>query len=236
MTVYCANCGAQIKTGGKFCQACGTPTPQPSGPTEAATMRMPGPPQSQPPAAPYAAPLYGEQPMVAPPRKSGGALKIALIVLAVIVAFGAVAIIGGIYFVKRAVEQAKIETGPGGKAEVSFGNVKISAGNKVTEEQLGVPIYPGAKAEQGAGGITVSKGEGKSTFIGGAIFTTDDSVEQVAEFYQDKLGDKAKMIETTSGDKHEVVLKTVSGDGVKTIVISNDGHSPTKIAIANVAK
>ncbi len=56
MTVYCPNCGAQIKTGGKFCQACGTPTPQPSGPTEAATMRMPIPPQPQayqPQAAPY---------------------------------------------------------------------------------------------------------------------------------------------------------------------------------------
>src|SRR5437868_706766 len=124
MTVFCANCGAQIKAGGKFCQSCGAPASQSSGPTEA---------------VPYAASSYGQQPMVAPPRKSGGALKIVLITLAVILVLGVVAIGSGIYFLKRTVERAKIEAGPGGKAEISFGNVKLSAGN-VTEDQLGVPI------------------------------------------------------------------------------------------------
>jgi len=216
MAVYCPNCGAQINPGGKFCQACGTPTPQASGPS-------PGQ---------YA---Y-QQPTPQAPPKSGGALKVVLIVLAVIIALGAVGIIGAVYWVKRAVEHAKIETGSDGKAEVSFGGVKISAGNTVTEEQLGVPIYPGAKAGQGAGGITMAKGEGKSVFIGGATFTTDDSVEQVAEFYKNKLGDTAMKIENYQGSKQGVVFKIVSKEALRTITISNNGNDPTNIVIANVAK
>ncbi len=98
-----------------------------------------------------------------------------------------------------------------------------------------MPVYTGANAEQGAGGITVAKGGGKSIFIGAATFTTDDSVEQVTEFYKDKLGDQASIMYNGDG-QGGVVFKIVSPETLRTITITKVGGSPTKITIANVAK
>ena len=221
MAIYCANCGTQIKTGGKFCQACGTAVQQPWQPTEAPTFQQP---------------MMSAQAMVTPPpRRSNNFMKIALIVCSVIVALTLISIIGAALFIRQAVKQVKINE-DGGKTEVSIGGMKLSAENKVTEEQLGVPIYPGAKAAAGTGSFSFSTNNGKSAFVGGATFTTEDSVEKVAEFYKDKLGNAAEVAQTISNNNHSVVLQAKTESGFKNIVISNDGSGATKIVISNIGK
>jgi len=67
------------------------------------------------------------------------------------------------------------------------GNYTVSE-QAPTEEQLGVPIYPGAQLVPGSGGVTTSGGsEGDVTNVG-AIYETDDGLDEVVAWYTGKLG------------------------------------------------
>jgi hypothetical protein len=239
MATYCANCGTQIKPGGKFCQACGTPVGQAASATEAATLSLPHSPSAQPPpAGAYPAPAYGAQPMGAPARKSSGVLKAVLITLTVLVVLGIGSVIGLYMLVRKAAEQVSIQGGQDGQAELSIntpdGKVSLSAKGEVSAQQLGVPIYPGAKADKGSGSLTFSGPGGKSGFIGTATFTTPDSVEEVTAFYKGKLGPQASVVETRSESKHSVVLKVAQEASWKMIAITEGDEGDTKITITSL--
>ena len=211
MAIYCANCGNQIRTGGKFCQGCGAPVPQPS-PAEV----MPQ----------------------APPRKSGGALKVVLITLGIIFTLFVVSMAGLVFFVKRAVHNNfSVKEGPNGQAEVSVnlpgGKLNISSKGKLSEEQLGVPIYPGAQAAEGSGSVSFSGSEEKSGSFSVATFTTEDDLDQVVTFYKDKLGSKVTAVESTDEEKHTAVLKVATEHALKTITIEEQDNGTTKITIAS---
>lgn len=243
MAVYCAKCGTMVDPGAKFCQSCGAPAPQPVQAAAPPSYTPPPPPQNQwapPPPGQQPPPYTAQAPMAPPPKKSGGALKIILIALGVIVVLFVVGIIGiGLFVKKTVLDNVSVKEGPGGKAEVSIntpgGQLKLSSKNDITEEKLGVPIYPGAKADEGAGSIsfTGSDEKGSGTF-GGASFTTTDSVDKVVDFYKSKLGSKVTVLDTTSEDKHSVVLSVGSEKSWKTITIQDEGNGITKIAVASL--
>ncbi len=225
--MFCAKCGTQLQTGVRFCQSCGAPV------TQAATASpTPQPSQVTPPPA-----TGGQAP--APPRKSGGALKVILIALGVIVILFVLVIVGIGIFVKKAVlDNVSVKEGPGGKAEVSIntpgGQLKVSSHPEITEEKLGVPIYPGAKADEGAGTLTFSGNDQKGGTFGGASFTTSDSMDKVVDFYKGRLGGKVTTVESTSSGKHTVVLTVATENAWKTITIEDQGNGITKIAVASI--
>ncbi|MDD5542248.1 MAG: zinc ribbon domain-containing protein [Acidobacteriia bacterium] len=231
MAVFCGKCGSPIDSGSKFCPNCGALAPQPA----AAPVGAAPPPPSQPWSTP--GPQTGMPP--APPQKSGGALKVILIALGVLVVLIVVGLVGAGLFIKKTVlDNVSVKEGPGGKAEVSIntpgGQMKINARDEITEEKLGVAIYPGAKADEGAGSVTFSGEGGKGGMIGGAAFTTSDSVDQVVSFYKGRLGSKATVLETTAEGKHSVVLNVTTQDSWKTIVVEDEGNGTTKISVSNM--
>jgi hypothetical protein len=195
---------------------------------------MAGPPQQQ-----YAPPAYAAPGQPVLPRKSGGALKVILIAVGVIVVLIVIGIVGVGLFIKKAVlDNVSVKEGPGGKTEVTLntptGKLKIDSKSEITEEKLGVPIYPGARAEEGAGSISFS-GEGdKSGTFGGASFTTTDSIDKVVEFYKSRLGSKVTVLDTTSEGKHSVILNVSAQNSWKTIAIEDSGNGVTKIAVSSI--
>lgn len=194
------------------------------------------PPASSQPAAGYPpAPsqVYSQpgQPGYPPPSapKSGNTvLKVVLIIVAVFVLFGVVVagVLGyGAYKLSRAVHRAA-------SGDVSFstpGGGSISAGSSasITSSDLGIPEYPGA--HQSNGGMRMKTSSGSLVT---AVFTTSDSPDKVADFYKEKMGEQASVMEgsgstiLTSGETGEdkiVVTITPDSDGTK-ITVMHTSH------------
>jgi hypothetical protein len=176
MAGFCTKCGSALTEGNNFCMACGAPI--------GAASAAPGAPSAGGAAAPSAA----------VPPKSGGALKIILIVLGVFVGLGILAgaaVTFGIWRLSRGVRvdrsgQVSIST-PGGK-------ISVGPGAEVSEADLGVPLYPGAKREEGS--VQLSSAEGSMATY---VFKTGDSPAQVIAFYRGKLSPKTTFFETPDG-------------------------------------
>ena len=155
---------------------------------------MPDTPDNQAPQAspsqPYIPPA---PPVVVPPPKQGpSALKIVLIIIAVLFGIGIIGagIVGyGVYKVAKAVKMS------------------ASSSQPVTESDLGVPIYPEATQGKGSLHMTIA---GKTMTT--ANFLTPDSQSQVIAFYQNSMGPNARS--TTSSNGGTIVLNKGSGETV----------------------
>jgi len=257
MAVVCAKCGAPLGEGVQFCAACGapvsaapatgsgyTPVNIPSAPPAAAppppaagspplagyTQVNTGvPPGGMPPSAGYApAAAYPGQPAV---QSSGGgsALKIILIVLAIIVGIGILGA-GAFGFVVWRVAHSIHTHAKNGDFSISTPGGTFSGGgtSNFTADELGADLYPGAEATKGGMRMNLPTG----SIISG-IFITSDSKDQVLNFYKGKFGSDASifdgadsaMISVKKGD-HETVMVTISNRASE-----NDGK--TKISIVH---
>ena len=188
-----------------------------------------------PPAAPSAAP-YPPAPSNVyaapqPPATSGNnVLKIILIVVGVFVLLGVLAagIVGvGIWKVSRAIRRANSEgvhiTTPDGTT-ASSSDSGLGIGATVDPADLGVAIYPGAISGQGS--MHVKTGSG-SMFT--AVYTTTDSPAKVIDFYKDKMGSDASVVETSTG----AMLTSGTSDHDKLLITINHDDDQTKIAIVH---
>jgi hypothetical protein len=163
--------------------------------------------------------MYGAPP---PAKSSGGGwVKILLIVVGVFVLLGVIVMgfVGyGIYRVREAVKSVKVDDK--GNATITGLGGAISAGKdvKVSEADLGVPIYPGAV--QGQGGMKMNL---PGMTMNTVIFTTNDPKSAVMDFYKGKLGDNESdmdngensVMTSATSDKKNVTMITVgpgSGD------------------------
>jgi hypothetical protein len=136
-----------------------------------------------------------QQPASQPPRQGSSAVKIILIIVAVVVALG-IAVAGvvgyGIYRVSKAVHK-DLTTG-NVTIDTPNGTVSTISNEKVTEADLGIAIYPGA--EQVKGGARLNLGAGPMVT---ANFLTSDPKEKVIAFYKDQLGSGAQTMESGNG-------------------------------------
>jgi hypothetical protein len=97
---------------------------------------------------------------------------------------------------------------------------------------LGVPIYPGATPDKdGSGTVSVSN-PGQSGWFGAATFTTGDSVDEVAAFYRDKLGEQAPTVDSASEGKRQVVFTLQTDKGFRMVTIGEE-DGKTKLVIAS---
>jgi hypothetical protein len=168
-----------------------------------------------------------------PPASSGNnVLKIVLIVVGIFVLLGVLAagIVGvGIWKVSRAIRRASSDgvhvTTPDGTTVTSGSGLGI--GTTVNAADLGVAIYPGAVSGQGSMHIKTSSG---SMFT--AVYTTTDSPTQVVDFYKDKMGSDASVVETDTG---AMLTSGTSGHDKldKLIVTVSKNDDKTKIAIVH---
>ncbi|MGD0797033.1 MAG: hypothetical protein ABR910_04845 [Acidobacteriaceae bacterium] len=195
-------------------------------------------PQAGPPAAaplPPAPPnAYGAPAGAYPPaqaKSSGGALKIVLIVVAVVVGLGVLAAGAFGYFAWRV--SKSIHTDSNGNATISAMGSTISAGKDVniSAADLGVPIYPGAT--RGEGGMHMSLPTGS---VDSAIFVTADPPSAVAAFYKGKLGENETDINTDTGSMLSSGKQGADGKSGTMITIqpgSGNNSGKTQISITH---
>jgi hypothetical protein len=175
---------------------------------------MPDTPDSQVPQAGPSQP-YIPPPPAAPPKQGPSALKIVLIIIAVLFGIGIIGagVVGyGVYKVAKAVKMSANSSQP------------------VTESDLGVAIYPGAEQGKGTLRMTIA---GKSMVT--ANYLTSDSKDQVMAFYQNSLGPAAQS--NTSANGGTFMLNKGSGESVTVTVAQNPAihEGKTQIVIVHAA-
>ena len=191
MARFCGNCGSALEESQTFCGNCGAPAGAPGGtqPAEAAP-----PPVAAPPPA-YATP---PTPVAAAPKKGTSPLvKIILIVVAIF-AFVTVAGIGACVFIgyraKQHLDQT-IKVDEGGKGitlKTPKGDIRLGEMAGGGAKPIGdLPPYPGAKPVDKGAQFSV----GDKDLISGQEYVTSDSVQDVVNFYKEKLGPKATVSE-----------------------------------------
>jgi zinc-ribbon domain len=238
MSPYCERCGNQLRPGAKFCHSCGAGAP----------VQTSAPPSSgyQPQSYPQSPQGWSSPPpsYVEPPTRSSSVAKFIIISLLVILGFVGVVGIGAWVLFRRAVRSVNVTEDSSGRPAIAIkppggGELKIGAGSAVTEAELGVPIYPGSTPSKDGGSVSISgSGVGgmRNGWVGVATFTTEDSVDQVQEFYREKLGKNMETFDQERGGKRTVVFNTKTGRGLRTITITDEPDTLTKIAIVNIGK
>jgi len=213
VTSFCAKCGAELSADKQTCSACGAPT--------GAWAPVATPSQSA------AAPAQPE----APPAKSGGALKIVLIVVAVIVGLGLLIVLAFGVLAYRVMHSIHV-SGTGDNAHVTLntpgGAISANATETFSASDLGTDIYPGAQSGKGSMRMTMPTGSWVS-----AVFVTPDSKDQVVNFYKGRLGSELSVYDTANSavlsaqkSKQESIIVTVTAN-------ASQYNGKTQIAIVH---
>jgi hypothetical protein len=215
----CSKCGAEISSEQQICAACGTPV------AAAQAAFQPVQPVAQQAPVAYAAPI------AAAPVKSGpSALKIILIIVAVIFGMGVLGLGALGYFAYRVAKSAHVDEKNGTVSMNGFG-MNMNSADNLTAADLGVDIYPGAEQEKGGVKMTIA---GTSSVVG--KFATSDSKDAVFAFYRDKLGADA----TTFNFANSATLSQKKSDQeTVTVTIrpsSSPGEGKTQISIQHTKK
>ncbi len=200
---FCNSCGATLNPGTKFCNKCGA-------------------------AVPAGAAITGIPSTAPPPTGGSSALKVILIVVAVIVLVGilGIATVGIIGY--RIARSSRIsQNGDHVKVDTPFGSVETSKDPDLAAKDLGVDLYPGAEVQRN-GASSVSMG---SVHTVTAVFETSDAPDKVCTFYKSRF--PGAMV-TTSEQNHCTIVSNDKKNMI-TINIEASGDS-TKLQITNVSK
>lgn len=200
---FCNSCGAALTPDSKFCNKCGAAVG--ASPTSSAVAtHAPG-----------------------PATGSSNALKIVLLVVAVIISIGILAVVAvsviGYHFARNS---RVTQNGDQVKVETPFGTFSANDAEQAARG-LGVDIYPGARALKS--GSAVASFGGVQTVT--ANFESGDSVEKVCNFYKSKF--PGAIVTSSDRDRCTIAL----GDYKSTITVNVEGvDGMTKFQIASVTK
>jgi hypothetical protein len=204
---FCNSCGATLNPGTKFCNKCGAPI--------AAGASAPGVPSTVPTAAPA-------------PTGGSSALKVILIVVAIIVAFGilGVATVGiiGYHIAKRSHVS---QNGDHVKVETPFGSVETSKDPDQAAKDLGIDLYPGAEVQRNGASSAAFGGIRTVT----AMFEIHDAPDKVCSFYRSRF--PGAMV--TTSDQNHCTIVSNNQKNMVTINIQGGGDT-TRLQITNVTK
>jgi hypothetical protein len=200
---FCAKCGVEVPSDKQICPSCGA----------AAASAQPTSVQT-----------------TATPAKSGGsAVKIILIIVAIVVGLGilGMGVVG--YTVWRVSRSIHVN---GNNASMTLntpeGKVNFNSTESYTAAELGTDIYPGAQSVKGGMRMDMPTG----SMVTG-VFVTSDSKDQVVAFYKNKFGSGASTFDTSDG----AILTLPMGDKESVMVTvtakpsENDGK--TKVVIVH---
>jgi len=202
---FCNSCGATLNPGTKFCNKCG-----------AAASALPTAPSPTS--------------MAPPPAPTGGssALKVILIVVAVIVGIGILVIATiGIIGYRIASRSHVSQNGDHVKVETPFGSVETSKDPDQAAKDLGVDIYPGAEVQRNGASSASFGGIHTST----AVFQSNDPPDKICSFYKSRF--PGAMV--TSSEQNHCNIVSNNQRNMITINIAANGDT-TKLQITNVSK
>jgi hypothetical protein len=211
---FCNSCGTTITQGTRFCSKCGAP------------ILASGFASSSPATPP--APVPGTAPVQTPPQGGGNALKVVLIVIAVVVVIGALCI-GALTFVGLHLARKSHVTQEGDhvKVETPFGTMESSKDPEQVVKNIGVDIYPGAEVQKD-GAASATFGNLRTV---NADFESSDSVDKVCAFYRSKFPNANV---STSDENHCTIISNVSPN-VITINVDPKGDG-SRFHISSVTK
>lgn len=203
MASFCAKCGSALSPNVQFCPSCGA---------AAAT------------GGAVAAPA---QPIAAQANSGASAVKIILIIVAVVVGLGILGL-GAVGFTAWRIAHAFHVSGPGGQVTMSTpgGTFTANSAENFTPSDLGTDIYPGAQSTRGGMRMDLPTG----SMVTG-VFLTSDSKDKVLAYYKDKFGSAASVFESSDsavvslnkGQQESVVVtitaKPSQDDGKTKVVI-----------------
>jgi hypothetical protein len=199
---FCTKCGAELSPDKQVCTTCGA-------------------------AAASAQPTYTQT--AAPPAKSSSAVKIILIIVAIVVGLGVIGMGVAGYTVWRVSRSIRMSNnGTAVTLSTPDGKVDLNTTESYTASELGTDIYPGAQSVKGGMRMDLSTG----SMVTG-IFVTSDSKDQVVAFYKNKFGSGASTFDTADG----AILTLPMGDKESVMVTvssrrsENDGK--TKLVIVH---
>jgi len=192
---FCNSCGSTLTDGAQFCSKCGKPVGTP-------------------------API----PIAAPPAGSS-ALKMVLIVVAVIVGLGVIGIATVTFVAYRFAKDAHVtQEGDHVKVETPFGSVETSKDADQAARNLGVEIYPGAEVRQ-EGAAIATVGPIRTVT---ASFSSNDSAGKVCAFYKSKFphanassSDQNRCTIVNKNDKNVITINVEGGDDSSTFQIAS---------------
>ena len=203
---FCNSCGATLDAGAKFCTKCGTTQPGAAA------------------AAPVFTPAAGAP---GAPQKSGGALKIILIVVAVVVGLGILGIAAVSFIGYHIASHSRVHNDNGNvRVETPFGTVNTNADPAEAARNLGIDVYPGAEVVKG----TTSDMTMGNMHTAAADFESSDPASAVAEFYKSKVPN-ANVVSST-GD-HYAIISTDKKNMLTINIEPKNGR--TRIHIAKIS-
>lgn len=212
---FCNSCGAALNPGTRFCNKCGAAV---LASAPAAPFKSAAPSSSAPPV-----PAATTQ---APPSQGGGALKVILIVVGVLVVMGILGVASVGFFAWRVARHSHVrQNGDNVKVETPFGTVESTNDPQQAARNLGVDTYPGARVLK----------DGTSSASVGAVHTvsvsmeSDDSVDKVTSFYKSKFPNAM----VTASDSNQSTIVSNDRQSLVTINIKAEGNR-TKILITNI--
>jgi hypothetical protein len=201
---FCNSCGAALSEGTKFCNKCGAATAAP--PAPGMTAAPPGPPSTG----------------------GSSALKIILIIIAVVVGLGILSVGAFSFFVYHIAKSSHItQEGDHVKAETPFGSFESSKDPQQTAKDLGVDVYPGAQVLKN-GSASMSFGNMHTV---AANFESSDSVDKVCSFYKSKFPNST----VNTSDQNHCTIVSSDQRNMLTINVQASGDT-TKFQITSVSK
>ena len=210
MANFCAKCGAALSANEQFCKSCGA-----AAATGGAV------------AAP-AQPITG-QPTAAPAQSGGSAVKVILIIVAIVVGLGILGL-GAVGFTAWRISRAIRVNGHGGQVtlQTAEGKVNLNASENYSATELGTDPYPGAQSTRGGMKMDLPTG----SMVTG-VYLTSDSKDHVVDYYKGKFGSTLAVFDTADAailtfaiSKQESVMVTITAkpseyDGKTRITITH---------------
>ena len=204
---FCNACGATLNPGTKFCNKCGAAV-APGASTPAGAPAAPPPAQT--------------------PTGGSSALKVILIVVAIIVGIGILGVATvGIIGYRIAKSSHVSQNGDHVKVDTPFGSVETSKDPDQAAKDLGVDLYPGAQVQRNGASSAAFGGIRTVT----AVFETPDAPDKVCTFYKSRF--PGAMV--TTSDQNRCTIVSNNQKNMITINVQTSGDM-TKIQMTNVTK
>ena len=201
---FCSRCGASIDQSANFCPSCRTPVGAPPVP------------------APVAQPEGGSVP---PARQGSGALKVVLIILAVVVALGVLATASAIFIGYRFARSTRVmKHGQRAIIETPVGTIEANAGGSEGADKACASYYPQARGARHVGSV-------KFGGLSAAVCESDDPPEKVADYFRSRISE-ANLVVSDRG-KHVISGRA---DGSRITVVIEERASGSKITVTRFGR